>query len=251
MKVYIDLVIILNIWIDFLLLLATSLILKRRTSIVRLIVASMVGSLSTFLLFFKVNHYLLIVLKLFISIVMLIISFSFKNIKSLSENIIYFYLVGIILAGFIYLAKSKYNINNFETNFLLLSFITPLSLYVYYKNTKKIDNHYNQLYNVDLYYDNQKYTFVAYLDTGNKLYDQYKKRPIILVYTNKIEFNYEKGILVPFETASGKSVLKCLQSEKIIIDNKIVRKNVIFALAQDSFKINDVNMILHSDLMGG
>lgn len=251
MRVYIDLVFILNMWLDFLLLFAVAIILKRNLSIKRLIFASLFGGLSTFFLFFNLSQFILIFSKLLICILMILISFSFSNFKSFVENIIYFYLVSIILAGFIYIIRNNYDIGNFKNNFLLLSILTPVILYFYYRNIKRVNNHYNNLYNVKLYYHDNIYNFIAFLDTGNKLYDQYKRRPIILVYSKNIKFDYSEGLLVPYETANAKTVLKCLKADKIVIDNKVVRTNVIFGLVDEKFKIDDVNMILHNDLIGG
>lgn len=251
MKVYIDLVLILNMWLDFLIILSVSLILKRNTTIKKIFLASLVGSFSTFFLFFNINSFFLILLKLFVCIVMNLIAFNFKNMKYVLENIVYFYMVSIILAGFIYLIKNNYGLDNFLNNFLFLVTVSPLILFFYYKKTKKMNNHYNHLYNVELYYEGKSYQFTAFLDTGNKLYDQYKKRPIILVYTKDIIFDYAKGILVPYTTANGKSILKCLESEKIIINGNIEKRKVIFGLVDDTLNMADVNMILHSDLIGG
>ena len=38
---------------------------------------------------------------------------------------------------------------------------------------------------------------------------------------------------------------------KFDIDNSIVKYDVIFGLASDKFNIENVNMILHEDLIGG
>ena len=251
MKVYIDLIFLLNCWLDFLILLSVSLVLKRNIKIKKIILSSLLGSISTFFLFFNINYLLLIILKLLICTIMCIISFNYNNFKYLLENIIYFYLISIILGGFIYIIKSKIYISDFVQNFLFLIILSPIILYFYYKKVKKINNHYNHLYNVDLYYDNNLYNFIAFLDTGNKLYDQYKRRPIILIYSKLIKFDYSKGILVPYETANGRSIIKCLEADKIIIDKNIEKKHVIFGLVNENFKIENVNMILHSDLMGG
>ncbi|MBO5375802.1 MAG: sigma-E processing peptidase SpoIIGA [Bacilli bacterium] len=251
MKVYVDLLFILNVWIDFLLLLTVSYVLKKFTSIRRILCASFVGGISTIFLFLNVSSTILALLKVLICSLMLLISFSFNSLKSFIENIIYFYLVSIILAGVIYLVRNNYNINNFFNNFLLLIVTTPIILYVYYRKTKKLNNHYNNLYNVELYYLGNIYKFTAFLDTGNRLYDQYKRRPIILVNTDKISFDYSKGILVPFKTADGKTVLRCLIADKIVIDNKVTKQNVVFGLVSEKFNIEEVNMLLHSDLLGG
>lgn len=182
---------------------------------------------------------------------MILISFSFGNFKSFLESIFYFYLVSIILAGVIYLLKNNYSINSFKDSFFVLLFVTPMVLFIYFKMVRKIDNHYNNLYNVCLYYNDICYNFVAFLDTGNRLYDQYKRRPIILINSNEIDFDYNKGILVPYKTANSKSVLKCLKAEKIIINNSIIRDNVLFGLVEERFNMGEVNMILHNDLLGG
>ena len=147
MKVYVDLLFILNVWIDFLLLLTVSYVLKKFTSIRRILCASFVGGISTIFLFLNVSSTILALLKVLICSLMLLISFSFNSLKSFIENIIYFYLVSIILAGVIYLVRNNYNINNFFNNFLLLIVTTPIILYVYYRKTKKLNNHYNNLYN--------------------------------------------------------------------------------------------------------
>ena len=251
MKIYVDLVFILNCWLDFLILLSVSLVLKRSVKIRKIILSSILGGISTFFLFFNINYFFLIVMKLFVCICMCIITFNYNNFKYLLENIVYFYLISIILGGFIYIIKNKIYISTFFQNFLFLIIISPIILYFYYKKVKKMNNYYNHLYNVELYYNNNLYNFVAFLDTGNKLYDQYKRRPIILVYSKCIKFDYAKGILVPYETANGKSIIKCLEADKIIIDKNIEKKHVIFGLVNENFKIENVNMILHSDLIGG
>lgn len=251
MKVYVDLVLILNGWLDFLILLSVSLILKRNATLKRIFLASAVGSFSTFFLFFNFNSFVLILIKFIVCVFMNLLSFGFMNIKAFFENIVYFYMVSIILAGFIYILRNKLGITDFSHNFLFLVIVSPIVLYFYYKKTKKVNNYYNNLYNVSLYYEGNLYEFVAFLDTGNRLYDQYKRRPIILVYNKDINFDYSKGILVPYETASGKSVIKCLEAEKIIINGNLERKKVIFGLVDEKFNIGEVNMILHSDLIGG
>ena len=134
--------------------------------------------------------------------------------------------------------------------YLLLTVVTPIILYIYNKKVKKVESYYKDVYNVLLLYKNKKYYFNAYLDTGNKLYDQYKKRPICLIYTNKIKINYNELLLVPIETANSTSLLKCIKVDKLIIDNKEI-KNVLIGLSEKEFKIQNINMILHKDILGG
>ena len=187
MLIYIDLLLIINLWIDFLLLITTNIILKYIVKYNRIFIASIIGSLSTFLIFLK-NNYILILSKFIICIIMQLISNGYKGIKSLIENCLYFYLVCIILSGTLSLFKIESL--GYRNTYIVLFIFTPIILLIYEKKIKKVESYYQDRYNVELVYQGKKYKFNAFLDTGNKLYDQYKKRPINLIYTNKIKFNY-------------------------------------------------------------
>ena len=67
--------------------------------------------------------------------------------------------------------------------------------------------------------DKTKHSLTGYLDTGNHLTDPYKNRPIILVNKNKINFNYENILLVPYDTLNNHGLLKCIVPDKIFINN--------------------------------
>lgn len=247
MLIYVDLLFILNLWIDFLLLITTNLILNYKISYKKVLFASLIGAFSTFSIVIN-NKLILFIIKIVIAIIMQIIVNSYKGIKTLIENVFYFYLVSIILAGTLYLLKLDKM--SMKYNYLLLLVVTPIILYINHKKIKKLDNYYKEIYSVTVIYRNKKYIFNAFLDTGNVLYDQYKKRPISLIYTNKIKFNYDDGLLVPIETANKKSLLKCIKVDKLIVEDKEI-KNAIIGLMDKKFNIQDINMILHKDILGG
>lgn len=247
MLIYVDLLLLLNIWIDFLLLITTNIILKYRVSYKRIILGSLIGGISTFCILIN-NVFFLSLLKIIICLIMQLVVNGYKGIKTLFENVFYFYLTSIILAGFIYLFDDI-NMTLLE-NYILLFLITPIVLFLYRKSNKKLNIFYKDRYDVILIYKNKKYNFNAYLDTGNKLYDQYRRRPIVLIYTKKIKFNYKEGILVPIETANNTSLLRCIKIDKLIINDKEI-KNVLIGLSDKSFNIDNINMILHKDIIGG
>ena len=103
MTVYIDLVCIINFIYDFLILLTVSFTLKRNRKIYYYILSSLIGVLSIFLLFLKINNIVLFLLKILISVVMVIVAFGYKSIKYTISNIIYFYMT----CGFSILNKGK------------------------------------------------------------------------------------------------------------------------------------------------
>lgn len=260
MRVYVDLVLFLNIAMDFLLLLSVSMILKRNVKFYRIILGSLVGGASILLLFVSLNNFTLFLFKMMISILMVLVTFSYKNIKYFWNNLLYLYLSSIILGGGIYLLDIQLNYENqglmfinsgFGLNLVVLVILSPFILYSYMKSMKKMKNNYNNFYKVDIYYKDNIYKFNAFLDTGNQLYDPYRKRPISIIHTDKITLGYEESIAVPYHTASGNSILKCFVAEKIIIDKRSEVTDVLIGLSNEKFHIEGVDMLLHNDLIGG
>ena len=138
-KVYLDLVIFLNIFLDFILLVSLSIVLKRRTSFKRIVLGSLVGGLSIFLLFVSFTSFQLFIIKLIISILMVLVTFGYKDIKYVINNVVYLYLLSIILGGFLYLLKVEFSYSNsgsvffkneFSINFVVLIIISPIILYI-------------------------------------------------------------------------------------------------------------------------
>lgn len=259
MKIYVDLVLFLNVAMDFLLLLSVSITLKRNVKFYRIILGSLVGGISIIFLFLPLNNVMLFLFKMIVSILMVITTFSFKNIKYFFNNLLYLYISSIILGGGIYLLDIQFNYKNegllfinsgFSLNFIVLLLISPFIIYGYIKSMRKMKNDYSKFYKVDIIYKNKRYKFNAVLDTCNRLYDPYKNRPIVIANSNKIKLSYENSILVPLHTANGNSILKCVVVDKMIIDGKDVRK-VLLGITDESFKIEGVDMLLHNDLIGG
>ena len=140
MVIYVDLIIIFNFLIDLLLLIGVSVILKRKPNIVRIIIASIFGSLSTILLFYINNNLLLLTYKFITSIIMVNISFKYQNFNYFKDNLVYLYILSIILGGTIYLLNDTVTLSNkgyiFENNGLkinlyLLLLISPIIIIRY------------------------------------------------------------------------------------------------------------------------
>ena len=74
MRVYVDLVLFLNIAMDFLLLLSVSITLKRNVKFYRIILGSLVGGISIVFLFISLNNIALFLFKMIISILMILLN---------------------------------------------------------------------------------------------------------------------------------------------------------------------------------
>ena len=78
MRIYIDLFFLLNIIMDYIIVLGVSIILKRRTTKLRILLSSLLGGLSSLLMLTSINRILLEVITI---ILISIIAFNYKNIK--------------------------------------------------------------------------------------------------------------------------------------------------------------------------
>ena len=87
------------------------------------------------------------------------------------------------------------------------------------------------------------------MDTGNNLYDPYKKRPIMLV-SNKYK-KEDNCILVPYYTAGGDGLLECVRTMKIIINGSECKKDVLVGFSDSPKLIDGVDVILHKDIVKG
>ena len=111
MKIYLDLVLLLNFTFDFLLLMSVSLLLRRNVKIVRILLGALLGSFSIFFLFIKITSLQLFLLKLMVSILMVIITFNYRDLKYTLRNLLYLYMASIVLGGFLYFLNIEFSYN--------------------------------------------------------------------------------------------------------------------------------------------
>lgn len=246
MIVYIDLVCIINFIYDFLILLTVSFTLKRNRKIYYYILSSLIGVLSIFLLFLKINNIVLFLLKILISVIMIIVAFGYKSIKYTISNIIYFYMTSIILAGFLYLIKG--NSSNFNLNYIALLIIGPIILFIYYKINKKLKNTYSDYYKIKIVFDNIEYNLVSFYDNGNNLKDPISRKSIIIVGNSRLEkiYNIRSPVYVPVITVKGTHLMKCFKPSYIILNDKKIYN---YLIGESSIKFSDgVECLLNKSL---
>lgn len=256
MKVYLDLVMILNFFIDFILLLTVSIVLKRKVNIKRIILGAFVGGISILFLFFNINSFLLFIFKLIISILMVVITFKYENIKYTLINILYLYITSIILGGFLYLLNIEFSykhvgiifINNgLSINFIILIIISPVILYIYIRQNKLLKYTYSNYYDVELIKGKKSYKYIGYMDSGNVLVDSLTNKKVILIDKRKILFNIKEFRLIPYMGVNGMNMIKVVKIDKLIFNNKEY-DNVLLGI-MDNISLDGVDIILNRKLL--
>lgn len=261
MKIYLDLVMILNFLFDFFLLMGVSILLRRNVSINRLLKGAFFGGLSILFLFFKINSFELFLLKIMISIVMVILSFGFRDIRYTLKNLFYLYSASMILGGFLYYLNVEFSYkqegvvfyhNGLSINYIVLLIFSPIILFFYVKQGIYLKNNYSNYYQVDLNFgDNRILHCNGFLDSGNHLVEPYHHSPIILIDHRKFiyDINEFKMILVPISTASGTSLLECIRIPEIEIKGIGKRKNILLGIMKQNISIDGIDVLLHTKVM--
>ena len=261
MKIYVDLVLFMNFGFDLLLLFGVALLLRRQTTLKRLVLGAGVGSITIFCMFIEMSSFMLFLVKIVISVVMVFITFGYQNFRYLFRNLFYLYTSSILLGGFLYFLNLEcsyqheglvFYFDGLSVNVIALIFLSPVIIYAYVKQGLELKNHYSHYYSIDIYFrDGTILPVTAFLDTGNHLEDPYQKRPIILLNQNLVEVNYlkERMVLVPYDALNHHGLLKCIVPEKVFIPGVGFRKDFLVGFANEKIQIDGVDCILHSKLV--
>lgn len=255
MKIYVDIVMIINFILDFILLLGVSIILKRNANIKRVMLGAFIGGLSIIVLFIPMNSIELFIYKMVTSIIMVLVTFKFRSIRYTFINILYLYILSIFLGGFLYFLNDQFCIkrnglvfinNKFSITILFILVVSPIVIYLYVKQLKSLKNIYNNYISVCIYYNNNFINCIGYMDSGNNL--SYLSNDVILLDKRKMIFDISKYLYVPLVTVSGESIIKAFKPDKVLINNKKIKKVLVGII--DNISMDGVDVILNNNIGG-
>ncbi len=259
MVVWLDVLMVENFLVNFFLLTVTMSTLKKRSSLLRLFIASLVGSSYIITMVVpQLNMLTKTPFKIIVAVVMIIIVNNEKEFIPIAKQTIIFILYSMLLAGLsFYLAISSgdpVNISNTVYKFtgknLLLSimviYIVIHRVVIYVKERKCFETF---IYNIDICFKEQKKSIRAFLDTGNELREPATNLPVIIVEKdvfkdlNLKEYN---TYCIPYSVISGSTGrLIGVKPDYITIElnGNVIEQNVIVAFC-------DKKLSKHNDYKG-
>ena len=246
MKIYLDLLLLLNFIYDFLLLMTVSITLKRNTKIIRIILGSFFASLSTLIIIIPLNNYILLFLNILSGIIMLLITFGYHHLSYFINNCLYLYMTSVILAGFLYFLKIQFN----NLAYIISLLLAPLILYLYIieqRKLKKIVNYYQKI--LITFKNNQTLELMGFIDSGNKLQDPITHKYIILVNKKHLKgiYNIRSPMYIPIHTVNKNSLLECISIKNIIINNKVYNNYLVGVI--DNIQDDNIECLLNYHLL--
>ena len=141
--IYVDILFLLNFFIDYIIIITTAFVCGREHNFKRIITASTVGALYSVAVFFPQLKILnILLLKISISIIITVISFKFLSLWSHIKIVITYYFVNFIYGGGIYVfyrftsLGSRMNYSNGEYYIDIPLFIIIILTFTIYFLTK-------------------------------------------------------------------------------------------------------------------
>ncbi len=259
MKLYLDVIFLINFGFDFILLLVVSYLLRRNVSIKKIFLGALLGGLSIFSLFIPMTSFLLFLLKVLISMGMILVTFSYKNRRYFFQNIFYLYTASMILGGFLYFLNVQFSYkqqglvffhNGLSVNVVFLIISSPIILYAYVKQGMRLKNFYANTYSVNVTIGSKRYHWKAFMDTGNRLTEPYFHDPVVLIDKEKVIMNENKEyILVPVHTIEESTMIPCIRADTFEIVGKCSCNRVWIGLCNHPIQMEGIDCLLQPKLM--
>jgi len=200
MYVYIEYLLLENMIINFIILYVTGILTRTKSSRFRLFIASLLGSLYIFYLFFPNTQFMgEFIIKFAISVLMIVVAFNPEKFNQFLKQISAFYLISFIFAGttigLYYILNSNLVLSNisFRTSKELIRFLiigiglsTILLRYIFRHHRVKMNKE-NFLTRVTINLNNRRVNLVALIDTGNSLKEPITQKPVIIAEYKAIE----------------------------------------------------------------
>ena len=194
MTIYIDIIFLENLFMNFIIIYACEIILKIPIKILRTILSSILGSIYAIISYTSsLKIYSSIFLKIMLSIAMVYIAFNPKNFKALIKYLAVFYLTSFTFGGvafaFLYfvnpekiLIKSGVLIGTYPIKIIITGGLFGFVLITaVFKSIKGRLNKNNMFCKIKVLFDNKELITKAIIDTGNFLKDPITKTPVIVI----------------------------------------------------------------------
>lgn len=221
MTVYLDVVLIENLCMNYIILFATSYILKIKQKHIMMILSSLLGgiyAIATYMGVLKI--YSNIFLKIILSIIMIYLAFTPNTIKLLIKELIFFYLISFVFGGCAFallyfikpqniLIRNGSYVGTYPIKIAILGGIVGFTIIVVALKLIKSKLRKKDIsYEITIWLGEKNITTTAILDTGNMLKDPITLMPVIIVEKETLKEILPNSILDNLKNIIGGDVPK-------------------------------------------
>ncbi|MCC8043190.1 MAG: sigma-E processing peptidase SpoIIGA [Oscillospiraceae bacterium] len=247
MYIYIDVLIITNIYVDFLLLKATAVLTHSPLRVSRGIAAAFLGGISSLIILLpRLNPFILVTVKLITAAVIVLTAFGFPAKRGYLLKLFLFFLISFIFSGIgtaaSYLLGGKFIraangviYADFSMYSLVISTVAAyicVCVYRMLSDGRELDDEYTLVIGEK----GRHISIPAALDTGNVLRDSFTGKPIIVCPCERLGEIYEhiptdisasdtsQGMhgwrFIPYSTALGEGLMPIISPKEMWVKNR-------------------------------
>ena len=257
--IYIDVLIILNIYVNFFLLKITSSFTHSPLKTSRCILSSVYGSIYSLLILIPhLSNLLVTLIKLSAAVTIVMAAFGISGKKRLFINTAAFFSANFVLAGAVYAVYSWFSPEfiHMENSYFYIDFsitillVTTAAIYFAISLIRRFSLRFTAdtgNYRVSIRYRNRSVQLSGLADTGNALTDLFTGTPVVVCDPDSfpelsvIPEKLPKGFrLLPCGTVSGSGVMPVFRPDEVVITNNVGGEkkivNVMIGLGKSSGK---------------
>lgn len=233
MTIYVDVVLIENLIMNYIILLATGLILKIKIKHIRLILGSLLGAIYTIVAytgFLKI--YSSFILKIILSVIIVYIAYYPQSVKKLCKGLLFFYLTSFVFGGaafaLIYIVKPQdilmkngLFLGTYPLKTVILAAIVAFVIIITaFKIIKSKMTKKDMICKIEVKLNNKIIQTKALIDTGNMLKEPITNTPVVVIERSLLYDSMPKEILNHLEDIIGGDFEKIPEE----IKNKYISK---------------------------
>ena len=194
MTIYIDVVLIENLIMNYIILLATGLILKIKIKHIRLIIGSLLGAIYTIIGYIGILEiYSSFILKIILSIMIVYIAYYPQTLKKMWKELLFFYLTSFVFGGvafsLIYIVKPQEIImknglflGTYPLKTVILGAIVAFVIIITaFKIIKSKISKKDLICEITVEIEDKKISTNALIDTGNMLKEPITNTPVVVI----------------------------------------------------------------------
>lgn len=208
MTIYIDIVFFENILLNYIILLSTAIISKSKVDYFKIFLASLIGGIYAILNYIaEISTIMNIVIKIVMSVLIVLIAFNSKKIKTTIKQLVFFYLVSFTFGGITFMLLFFINPQNIiirENQFvgtypLKVVILGGIAGFIIINIVSKIIkdrmNKKALICDLEIFYKGNIKKVKTMIDTGNLLKEPITQTDVIIVEKESLKDLVEKDIL--------------------------------------------------------
>lgn len=216
MTIYIDIVLLENIIMNYIILFTTAIVLKTKIKYIRIFISSLLGAIYSVIAYIGIlKLYSSIIMKILLSILIVYIAFNPQNLKKMWKNLIVFYLISFVFGGVAFaliyvvkpqeiLMKNGFFLGTYPLKTVLLgAIIAFLVILIVFKIAKGKFSKKDIFCDLEIKINNKIVKTTAMIDTGNCLKEPITNIPVIVLEHTLLYECIPKQILNNLEKIIG------------------------------------------------